>query len=145
MPQPPESNRRFVPGKTGETSPLGQLESAVMDVVWGMTVPACVAEVHAALPAQPQVAYNTVKTTLERLAEKGILSRQKEGKAYLYMAALSREELERRIVSATLDRLVVQFPQAVASFFVAPDPGISDEKLALLQEAIDRQREERDA
>lgn len=133
--------RRFVPRKTGDASPLGQLESALMEVVWSHPEPISVAEVHAALPPEPAVAYTTVKTTLERLAIKGILSRTKEGKAYLYQAAVSREDLERRIVSDVLTRLVEQFPQAVASFFVRPGPGLSEEKLALLLEAIERQRE----
>jgi predicted transcriptional regulator len=82
---------------------------------------------------------------MERLAEKGILSRVKEGKAYLYSAVVSRKELERRIVAGALDRLVEQFPQAVASFFVQPDPQVTEEKLALLMEAIERRREPGDA
>jgi predicted transcriptional regulator len=137
--------RRFTPGKTGDASPLGHLETAVMEVVWSRATPTPVGEVHDALAGDGQVAYNTIKTTMERLAEKGILSREKEGKAYLYTAAVSREDLERRIVSATLDRLVKQFPQAVASFFVQPSAGVSDEKLALLQDAIERHEEAKDA
>jgi predicted transcriptional regulator len=137
--------RRFMPRKTGDASPLGQLESAVMDVVWSRSGAVPVGEVHAALPAEPPVAYTTAKTTMERLADKGILSRTKEGKAYFYRAAVSRQELERRIVSKVLDRLVEQFPQAVASFFVRPDSGLSEEQLALLAEAVERRRKEEDA
>jgi predicted transcriptional regulator len=82
---------------------------------------------------------------MERLAEKGILSRAREGKAYHYRAAVTREELERRIVANALDRLVQQFPTAVASFFARPAPALSEEKLSLLQEAIERAREKPDA
>ncbi|MCC2671812.1 MAG: BlaI/MecI/CopY family transcriptional regulator [Armatimonadetes bacterium] len=137
--------RRFTPGKTGDASPLGHLEAAVMEAVWSLAGPAPVGDVHAALAGDAQVAYNTIKTTMERLADKGILSREKEGKAYRYTALVSREDLERRIVSATLDRLVQQFPQAVASFFVQPATGLSDEKLALLQDAVERRAEADDA
>ena len=143
MPQS-DSTRRFVPRKTGDASPLGQLESAVMEVVWAAPGTVQVGDVHTGLPPDARGAYNTVKTTMERLAEKGILSRTKQGRAYLYHAAVSREELERRIVANALDRLVEQFPQAVASFFVQPDPQLSEEKLALLQEAIERRREAQD-
>jgi predicted transcriptional regulator len=145
MEQSPRSVRRFMPRKTGDASPLGQLESAVMDVVWSRPRALSVGEVHAALPAEAPIAYTTVKTTMERLADKGILSRAKEGKAYLYQAAISREALERRIVTSALDRLVEQFPQAIASFFVRPEPGLSEEQLALLAEAIERRRKEEDA
>jgi predicted transcriptional regulator len=116
-----------------------------MEVLWGLTAPAAVADVHAALPHESSIAYNTVKTTMERLAEKRILSRRKQGKAYLYTPAVTREELERRIVSTTLDRLVERFPQAVASFFVQPGQQLDEAKLALLQDAIERRTERQDA
>lgn len=112
-----------------------------MEAVWAASEDLSVGDVLEALPGEHPAAYNTVKTTMERLAEKGILTRSRQGKAYLYRAAVNRDELERRIVSNALDRLVEQFPQAVASFFVQPDPQVSREKLVLLQEAIERRRE----
>jgi predicted transcriptional regulator len=145
MPQPDRPTRRFAPRKTGDSTPLGQLESAVMEVVWACSRAVQVGDVQTGLPADARGAYATVKTTMERLAEKGILSRIKHGKAYHYQAAVTREELERRIVVNALDRLVEQFPAAVASFFVQPDPGVSQEKLALLLEAVERKREAHDA
>ncbi len=114
-----------------------------MEVVWTQSGPAPVSEILASLPATKAGAYNTVTTTLERLVAKGILSRVKQGKAFLYQAAESREELEHRIVAQALDQLVQQFPQAVASFFVQPEAALSEERLARLQEAIERHREER--
>lgn len=140
-----DPTRRFIPHKTGDASPLGQLEIAVMEVVWAAGGPVQVGDVHLALPTSSRGAYNTVKTTMERLAEKGILSRKKQGKAYVYQAAVTREDLERRIVTNALDRLVEQFPEAVASFFAQPVPGISQEKLTLLMEAVERHQETIDA
>ena len=145
MPLPNRSARRFAPRRTGDASPLGRLETAVMDAVWSLGTSVNVAEVLATLPGETAVAYNTVKTTMERLADKGILSRTKAGKAYFYEAAVSREDLERRIVAGALDRLVEQFPNAIASFFARPDPALSEEKLSLLLEAIERRREAPDA
>jgi predicted transcriptional regulator len=127
-----------MPRKTGDASPLGELESAVMEVVWRHPDAISVGAVHAALPAEAPVVYTTVKTTMERLADKAILRRTKAGKAYVYQAAVTQAELERRIVSKVLDRLVEQFPQAVASFFVRSDPQLSETQLALLSEAIER-------
>ena len=112
-----------------------------MHVVWSFPDEVPVSDVHAALPKTNAVAYTTVKTTMERLADKGILTRTLVGKAYLYRSSISRDELERRIVTRTLDHLVAQFPDAVASFFVRPDASISEAQLSLLREAIDRQRE----
>jgi predicted transcriptional regulator len=129
-----------MPHRTGDASPLGELERAVMEVIWRHPQPLSVSAVHAALPVEAPVVYTTVKTTMERLEEKGILHRTKSGKAYLYRAAVTQEELERRIVSKVLDRLVEQFPQAVASFFVHPDPQLSEAQLALLTEAVERRQ-----
>jgi predicted transcriptional regulator len=141
---PSDSTRRFVPRKTGDASPLGHLESAVMGVVWAAPGAVQVGDVHTGLPLDARGAYNTVKTTMERLAEKGILSRTKQGKAYLYRAAVTRDELERRIVSNALDRLVEQFPQAAALFFAQPEFALSEDKLALLMEAVERRRQQQD-
>jgi predicted transcriptional regulator len=138
-------NRRFTPAKTGETVPLGHLERGVMQVVWRANKPLSVADVHETLVGDSDataVAYTTVKTTMERLADKGILVQTKAGKAYLYHATLSEADLERRIVSATLDRLIREFPQAVASFFVRPDPDLTSEQLSLLKEAIEQSRQQ---
>lgn len=88
-----------------------------MRVVWSQTGEVCVRDVHTALPETMRGAYTTVKTTMERLANKGILSRTRKGKAYLYRATISQEELERRIVMAILNGLVEQFPKAVASLW----------------------------
>lgn len=115
-----------------------------MRIVWSQLEDVSVGDVHTALAQTQQAAYTTVKTTMERLADKGILSQTRGSKAYLYRAAVSQEELERRIVTATIDRLMEEFPEAVASFFVRPDAQISDERLELLSEMIRRKREEPD-
>jgi len=145
MPLSPHTPRRFTPRKTGDATPLGELESAVMQVVWSCGHDLSVGDVHAALPGEMQSAYTTIKTTMERLADKGILSRTRLGKAYLYRAAVTQEVLERHIVASALDHLVTQFPGAIASFFVRPDPGVSEERLAILEEAIVRRRAAREA
>ncbi len=141
MPFSPRPPRRFTPRKTGDATPLGELESAVMRVVWSRAQDLSVGDVHADLPGEMRSAYTTIKTTMERLSDKGILSRTRSGKAYLYRAAVTQEALERHIVTAALDHLVAQFPGAIASFFVRPDPGVSEERLALLDDAVARRRE----
>ena len=128
---PPPPARRFSPRKTGDASPLGELESAVMDIIWLHLDEVSVSDVHDTFPQQSHIAYTTVKTTMERLVDKCILLCNREGKAYRYRAAVSQKELERRIVSETLDQLVVQFPDAVASFFVHPDSHVPEDRLAL--------------
>jgi predicted transcriptional regulator len=114
------ADRRFHPGRTGEGRRLGELETAVMEEVWRHGGTRTVTDVHEALTDSSAPAYTTVKTTMERLAEKGILRRERSGRAYTYTAAIGKAELERRIVAGALEALVREFPEAVASF-LTPD------------------------
>ncbi len=117
--------RRTKPEKTGVRAPLGELELSVMRHVWACGDPGCFAQaVLKFLEAERPLALTTVLTTLDRLHDKGILWREKEGKAYRYRAALSEEALQERIVAGVLSELLVQFPQAVAAYFAEPEaPG----------------------
>lgn len=76
----------------GKRLPMGALEEAVMDVLWedgGWLIPS---EVHAKLPAQHDLRYTTVMTTLARLHKKGRLERQKDGRAFAYHPTATRAE-----------------------------------------------------
>ncbi|MEV6382007.1 BlaI/MecI/CopY family transcriptional regulator [Streptomyces sp. NPDC051773] len=73
---------------------FGELEQAIMDVVWAGGEPLAVREVLERLNAdRPQpLAYNTVQTVLEILHRKEWLTRAKNGRAFRYRATKSREE-----------------------------------------------------
>lgn len=68
-----------------------------MDVAWRSEKPLSVHDVHEAL--ERIVAYTTVMTTLDRLFKKGLLSREQEGRAYLYVARVPRHRLAMQLVS----------------------------------------------
>ena len=72
---------------------FGGLESKVMDVLWDASSPLSVREVHDALSTSADLAYTTVMTVLDRLAKKQLLARERDGKAWLYRPAATREEL----------------------------------------------------
>jgi predicted transcriptional regulator len=60
---------------------FGQLESAVMDVVWAQDRPCLVREVRDQLSYGRPLAYTTVMTVLAILHSKGVLHREKYGRA----------------------------------------------------------------
>src|SRR5437870_676180 len=98
------AHQRFRPQRTGIGAPLGELETVVMRHVWECGEAGCLAaEVQQALGVEQNVALTTVLTTLDRLLNKGIVSREREGKAHRYHAAISERELEQRIVNGVLD------------------------------------------
>ena len=49
------------------------------------------------------VAYTTVMTTMDRLFKKGLLDRRKVGRAFVYRARATRQELENAILSSLVD------------------------------------------
>lgn len=73
---------------------FGELEQAIMDVVWAADAPLTVRDVLERLNSdRPQpLAYNTVQTVMEILHRKEWLARAKDGRAFRYKATRSREE-----------------------------------------------------
>jgi predicted transcriptional regulator len=67
---------------------LGPLESEIMECVWAAAGPLSVREVVDRLNAgrRDKRAYTTVMTVMSRLAEKGVLTRVKDGRGYRYEA-----------------------------------------------------------
>jgi len=70
---------------------LGQLQLQVMDVLWQLGR-GTVANVHAELSRERQIAYTTVLTTLRALERRGAVRHEQSGKAYVYEPLLSRGE-----------------------------------------------------
>jgi predicted transcriptional regulator len=73
--------------------PLGPLEITLMEILWA-SGEGNVRDVIDRL-GRP-LAYTTVMTTLDRLYKKGLLARRKSERAFIYSAALTREEWEQK-------------------------------------------------
>ncbi len=99
---------------------LGDLESAVMDVLWRAAEPVKVREVLDRLDTGRPLAYTTVMTVLDNLHRKGWLRRELVGKAYRYTTSLSREEAAARalrdVIAASGDpeAVLLHFAQSVS-------------------------------
>jgi predicted transcriptional regulator len=79
----------------------GELQMQVMSAVWRLGN-ATVEQVRSALPARYRGAYNTTQTVLNRLAERGLLSRHKGDNAIEYRPRWSEDEYLARSISQTL-------------------------------------------
>jgi predicted transcriptional regulator len=71
---------------------MGELEAAVMDVLWSRGGWLTPGEVHEVLSADRTLAYTTVMTILVRLWAKGRLERERDGRAFVYRPLQTREE-----------------------------------------------------
>lgn len=81
---------------------LGELERAVMEVLWDRGTPATVREVAEALRDR-DLAYTTVMTVLDRLAGKDMVERERAGRAWSYRPAASREAFIAQLMLDALD------------------------------------------
>jgi predicted transcriptional regulator len=63
----------------------------VLESLWQRESAASVRDLQ---PGFPEIAYTTLMTTLDRLHRKGVLSREKQGRAFLYRPELTRPQFE---------------------------------------------------
>ena len=117
---------------------LGALEERVMDLMWKQDEPLAVRDVVRELHAK--LAYTTLMTTLDRLFKKGLLARQKEGNAFVYWPAMSRDDYHRRIVEETVAGLIEKSAGPVLSAFVDVAVSIDEDNLARLEGVLARHR-----
>jgi predicted transcriptional regulator len=111
---------------------FGELEQAIMEVVWARDRPVTGREVVDELTRSRRVAYTTVLTVMDRLVRKGLLAKRATGRAHTYRAVESREthtaKLMARMLGATDD------PTAVLLHFVQQlPPEQTDELRSALQ------------
>lgn len=118
---------------------LGALEERVMEVFW-RTGPLAVREVCRRLKTHPPLAYTTVMTTTDRLYKKGLLAREKHGNAFIYRAALTRDEFHKRIVEETVASLIERSGDPVLAAFVDAAATVDEENLDRLERIIAERR-----
>jgi predicted transcriptional regulator len=135
---------RLHPDRQGIELALGDLEAAVMKVVWEAAEPLTVEAVRQALEKSGRkTAYTTVMTTMARLHKKGLLERKLEGKAYHYRAALTEDEFARTVARAAIDGVLGTFSEPAVAYFVEALSERDPRQLDLLAELCERKRRER--
>ena len=110
--------------------PGGELEYAVLTAVWD-TGTASAREIHARVGEPRALVYTTIAKVLDRLYAKGLISRQRIGKAFVYTSKVARQRIERARAGDTLRRLLGPEPQPAIATLVealeAIDPDLIDE------------------
>lgn len=114
---------------------LGELEAAVMDVLWRAAAPIKVRDVLDRLDTGKSLAYTTIMTVLDNLHRKEWVQRELHGKAYLYAASFSREEAAARALREVLDSS--GDPEAVLMHFAS---SVSEQESDVLRRGLRRKR-----
>lgn len=96
----PPARRNFVGRKT--IYELPPLELECMKVLWRLGE-ASVRQIRDQLAAARPLAYTTVETIMDRLTRKGMVSRQKVGKAHRYTARYERTQARAQAVRALVE------------------------------------------
>jgi len=126
----------------GAAAIFGVLELRVMEALWQRDTPVSVRDL---INDFDGTAYTTLMTTLDRLHRKGVLDREKSGRAFVYRPRYSRDELESgmavRAIESLLDR---SSAEPVLSYFIDEvsrrDARLLDELERLVQEKRRGQR-----
>lgn len=74
-----------------------------MEVLWDTSEPLTVREVSTGLPER-SLAHTTVMTVLDRLAKKGFVRRNRDGRAWRYRPAATRESYVAELMLTALDQ-----------------------------------------
>ena len=116
---------------------FGDLEQRVLESLWRRNAGASVRDLSADFPG---AAYTTLMTTLDRLFRKGVLDRERAGRAFVYRPRFERGELEARLateaVRVLLDREPGRLRPALSLLVdaVGHDARLLDELEILVQE-----------
>ena len=121
---------------------LGALERDVMAVVWDHDE-ISVRETCSKLAST--VAYTTVMTTMDRLFKKGLLGRKKVGRAFVYHAVATREELQGAVASELMQSLLQRHDGQPLPLLSSLVDAVSERDRALLDELERLIREKRRA
>ena|ERR1700730_2044893 len=113
---------------------LGKLERQVLDEAWRRGE-LSVRDMFVAF--DEQIAYTTLMTTLDRLYKKRLLDRRKDGRAFLYFPALSREEFEHGIREDVIDGLLGHGAEGIEPVLACIVDTVSERDRELLDE-LDR-------
>lgn len=122
---------------------LGELESSVMDFLWHGGEGEAKA-VHKGLGQARGITLNTIQSTLKRLFEKGLLSRDKVSHAHVYRPRVGREEFQHGTLGELVNELLGGGAEAMVSAFVDLTERAGSEHLERLEQLVIERRRARE-
>jgi predicted transcriptional regulator len=115
-------------------------ELRLMEILWRRER-ASVADVVESL-APPPLTYSTVLTTLRTLEQKGHVTHETDGRAFIYRPAIERTDAAQSAVRHVLDRFFGSSPGALAVTLLDDAP-MSEHDLAQIKRVLARRKKER--
>jgi len=129
--------------KPRPTAPkLGHLELRVMEIAWARADLMTVREFVTAL-GRDTVAVSTMQTTLERLTRKGLLGREKQGRAFAYRVQVERSALISQVLRDISDEFATGRIEPMLAGFLDLVDELDPERSEAVLEAIARRARRR--
>jgi len=113
---------------------LTEAELRIMNVLWPKES-ATVQQVLEALPGRPELAYNSVLTTIRILEKKGYVKHVKDGRAHVYAPAIERKEATRSEISHLVSRFFRDSHEDLV-LNILEDRGLDAKELRRLREML---------
>jgi predicted transcriptional regulator len=119
------------PGHMVETA-LGRLERDILNKLWANPEPLSVRALEEGFGGT--LAYTTLMTTLDRLHRKGLVERARSGRAFLYRASVTREQLDNGVATDLIDAMLGAGPDAARPVMSTFVDAVEQRDAALLDE-----------
>ena len=123
--------------------PGGELERALLAALWARQE-ATARQLYEDIDGPGRIVYTTVAKVLDRLAEKGIVSRRRSGQAYSYRATVPQEATQRAMARSLIAQLAGAGPRPAIAALVGAIEEVSPELLDQLAAEIQTRRRGRD-
>lgn len=121
---------------------LGELEKLVLNYLWEHGT-ADAKQVHDHFKRSRGGSLNTIQSTLDRLHKKGVLTREKQGHAYQYRAALDKKAFIGDLIRKVTQDFSPDNDQLLAAF-VSVSAGMDETHLDRLEQLIHDSRQRKD-
>lgn len=125
-------------------SSISNLEADIMKIVWDRKE-ITVREVHEIMlreeikkKKQGFIPYTTVMSTMTTLAEKSLLKQNKNGKTYIYSAAVNKKQLSKSIIKSVASKLLDKPLKDLVFKFLSDNNNISKEGIEKLIREINK-------
>ena len=115
---------------------LADLQLAIMRVLWERGE-AAASEVHEALWGERGLAPTTIATMLAKMERKGVVTHRRDGRRFLYRAAVTEDEVRRSMVGELTERLFQGDAAALMSHLLA-EHDLDAGELARIKDLITR-------
>ena len=95
---------------------LTPVEFEIIDTLWKAGRPLSVSAVRTVLLERRSVAYTTVMTLLEKMTRKGVVTRRRRGKAYLYSPLVERSQVQACLLQRFAEHFFDGRSEAIKNF-----------------------------